>query len=233
MKTRSSITRRRFLGITAAGTGGLLTPATRHLAAAPSTPASTEGAVDHFWYRLAPEGPYIDSQRDNQAFGFGDGRVLLSEDNGRTWPHQSEFPNADNITFSCILKNGNIFFATRTKLYLSADKLKSYQQITVKDRDGSDYQPHTPRNPDQPGWYFHPLDGVHTWDVDGTEMLVWGNYCNVIGGPVPVNIYYSTDYGQTVKIAYSFGQNPRYQDQDAKSGMLLGNPQNPVICRHI
>ncbi len=203
------------------------------MAAAPSTPASTEGAVDHFWYRLAPEGPYIDSQRDNQAFGFGDGRVLLSEDNGRTWPHQSDFPNADNITFSCILKNGNIFFATRTKLYLSADKLKSYQQITVKDRDGSDYQPHTPRDPDQPGWYFHPLDGVHTWDVDGTEMLVWGNYCNVIGGPVPVNIYYSTDYGQTVKIAYSFGQNPRYQDQDAKSGMLLGNPQNLVICRHI
>ena len=29
------------------------------------------------------------------------------------------------------------------------------------------------------------------------------------GGPVPVNIYYSTDSGQTVKIAYSFGQNPK------------------------
>ena len=36
-----------------------------------------------------------------------------------------------------------------------------------------------------------------------------GDYCNVLGGAVPVNIYYSTDSGQTVKIAYSFGQNPR------------------------
>ena len=26
-------------------------------------------------------------------------------------------------------------------------------------------------------------------------MLVWGNYCNVTGGAVPVNIYYSTDNG--------------------------------------
>ena len=43
-------------------------------------------------------------------------------------------------------------------------------------------------------------------------MLVWGNYCNVRGGASPVNIYYSTDSGQTVKIAYAFGQNPHYRD---------------------
>ena len=39
-------------------------------------------------------------------------------------------------------------------------------------------------------------------------MLVWGNYCNVVGGAAPVNIYYSTDSGHTVKIAYAFGQDP-------------------------
>ena len=188
-----------------------------------------DGETEHFWYRLAPADPYIDSQRDNKAFAFRKGVILLSEDNGKTWPHTKEFPNAKNITFSCILKNGNVLFATRTKLYLSTDNLKTYKQITVQDRDGSDYLPHTPDNPNQPGWYFHPLDGVHTWDVDGREMLVWGNYCNVIGGSVPVNIYYSTDQGQTVKIAYSFGRNPRYTD----GGTPLGNPDNPVICRHI
>ncbi|MCH2115071.1 MAG: twin-arginine translocation signal domain-containing protein [Pirellulales bacterium] len=233
MKTPSPISRRRFLGNAAAGTGGVLIPGSRQSNAAPLPRAIAEGATDHFWYRFAPVGPYIDSQRDNLAFGFGEGRIYLSDDNGRTWPHRSEFSSADNITFSCILKNGNILFATRTKLYLSTDKLKSFQQITVKDCDGSKYQPHTPQNPDYPGWYFHPLDGVHTWDVDGTEMLVWGNYCNVHGGPVPVNIYYSTDHGQTVKIAYSFGQNPRYQEKDAKPETLLGNPDNLVICRHI
>ena len=81
-----------------------------------------------------------------------------------------------------ILKNGNILFATREQLFLSTDNLKTHRAIIVKNRDGSDYLPHTPQNPDQPGWYFHSLDGEHTWDVDGTEMLVWGNYCNVLGG---------------------------------------------------
>ena len=192
-----------------------------------------DGETEHFWYRLAPADPYIDSQRDNKAFAFRKGVILLSEDNGKTWPHTKEFPNAKNITFSCILKNGNVLFATRTKLYLSTDNLKTYKQITVKDQKGRDYLPHTPRDPNQPGWYFHPLDGVHTWDVDGREMLVWGNYCNVLGGPVPINIYYSTDQGQTVKIAYSFGHNPGHHDRDAKTGRPLGDPDNPVICRHI
>src|SRR3972149_5695729 len=98
------------------------------------------------------------------------------------------FPDAQSITFSCILKNG--------------------RPITVKDAGGADYIPHTPQDPDNPGWYFSPLDGVHTWDVNGVEMLVWGNYCNVRGGPSPVNIYYSTDHRQTAKITHAFGQNP-------------------------
>ena len=221
MNTQTSITRRRFLKSAAAGAGVISIAGTRHVNAA-ATPASTEGATEHFRYRLAPKGPYIDSQRDNKAFGFGAKKIFFSQDNGRTWPHTAEFPNADNITFSCILKNGNILFATRAKLYLSTDRLKSHRQIIVKNHDGSDYLPHKPQNPDRPGWYFHPLDGVHTWDVGGKEMLVWGNYCNVLGGAAPVNIYYSTDQGQTVKIAYSFGQNPR-----------LGNRDNPVICRHV
>ncbi len=221
--------RRRFLGTASAVAGGLLMPGTGKLSAA----AVDTGSTDHFWYRLAPEGPYIDSQRKYKAFGFGEGKVFLSEDNGQTWPHSTAFPNADNITFSCVLKNGNILFATRTNLYLSTDDLRTHRQIIVKDTDGSDYLPHAPLNPDRPGWYFHPLDGVHAWDVNGSEMLVWGNYCNVLGGAVPANIYYSTDQGQTVKIAYSFGPNPQFQQKGASNADLLGNPDNSVVCRHI
>ena len=208
--------------------GGLLRSGSSRLWAGP-----TAGETDHFWYRLAAEGPYVDSQRDHKAFGFGEGKVFLSEDNCLTWPHSAAFPDADNITFSCLMKNGNILFATREKLFLSPDNLTTIREIIVKDRDGDDYLPHTPQNPDQPGWYFHPLDGIHTWDIDGREMLVWGNYCNVEGGPVPVNIYYSTDSGETVKIAYSFGQNPFFQQADTDPRSFLGDRGNPVICRHV
>lgn len=222
------ISRRRFLGTAAAvGTISLL-PGDVFSAAAPR-----EGETDHFRYRLAPPGPYIDSQRDHQAFGFDAEKIYLSEDNARSWKRNLAFPDANDITFSCFLKNGNILFATQAKLFLSVDRLKSYREITVKDRDGSDYIPHTPKNPKLPGWYFHPLDGVHTWDVGGKEMLVWGNYCNVLGGPVPVNIYYSTDQGETVKLAYSFGQNPHFQEKGGDPSKLLGDPNNPTVCRHI
>jgi hypothetical protein len=64
-------------------------------------------------------------------------------------------------------------------------------------------------------------------------MLVWGNYCNVLGGAVPVNIYYSIDGGETVKIAYSFGRNPEFQEKDADPASFLGDARNPIICRHV
>ncbi len=238
MTPRQRVSRRRFLGATAATTaGGLLLPGAVGLGADSNASPPKIASTDHFWYRLQPEGPYIDSQRDNKAFGFADGKVFLSEDNGNTWPHGTAFPDVEDITFSCILKNGNILFATSAKIFLSTDNLKTYKQITVKDAGGKDYIPHTPKNPDHPGWYFNPLDGVHTWDVDGVEMLVWGNYCNVLGGAVPANIYYSTDSGQTVKVAYAFGQNPNFRDNGSrgggKTGTLLGNPDNPVIARHV
>lgn len=189
--------------------------------------------TEHFWCQLAPQGPYIDSQRDHRAFGFDKQRIYLSEDNSQTWAYSAPFPEADNITFSCLLKNGNILFATREKLFLSRDNLATLDQVIVKDFEGRDYLPHTPRNPEEPGWYFHPLDGVHTWEIDGKELLVWGNYCNVLGGPVPVNIYYSTDQGQTVKLAYSFGQNPRFQEKGVDPQSFLGDASNTVICRHV
>jgi len=231
------ITRRKFLHVTAATAGGILMADAAKLRANSMTLLSKRASTEHFWYRPQPDGPYIDSQRDNKAFGFTDRAVYLSEDNARTWPHSMAFPNAHNITFSTIFGNGNILFATRSKLYLSTDNLKTCRQITVKDASGANYIPHKPKNPEYPGWYFHPLDGVHTWDVNGVEMLVWGNYCNVLGGAVPINIYYSTDYGRTVKIAYAFGQNPGYRDNGSQgggsTGTLLGNPDNPVICRHV
>ena len=234
---RSKLTRRRLLGATAATAGGVLIRGARGRSAKPTAAPSECPSTDHFWYRPQPAGPFVDSQRDNKAFGFAEGKVFLSEDNGHTWPHGIAFPDARHIVFSCILKNGNILFSALAKLYLSTDKLKTFKQITVKGADGTDYIPHTPKNADRPGWYFHNLTGVDTWDVGGVEMLVWGNYCNVIGGASPVNIYYSADGGRTVKIAYSFGRNPGNRDNGSwgggTTGTTLGAADNPVICRHV
>ncbi len=229
---QSLLDRRKFLATTlaSASLGGGLGLGRNNLW---GTQSHAMGETDHFYYRLAPGSPYVDSQRDNRAFGFGDARIYLSEDNCETWAHSAAFPDAATITFSCLMKNGNILFATREKLFLSTDRLASIEEIIVKKVDGTDYLPHKPNAPDQPGWYFHALDGVHTWDIDGSEMLVWGNYCNVEGGPVPANIYYSINSGRTVKIAYSFGQNPDFQSPGADRKSFLGDRANPIICRHI
>lgn len=197
--------------------------------------ATITGETAHFWYRmLSTDEPYIDSQRENRAFGFKGTKIMLSDDCGKTWPHAADFAEAQNITFSVLLKNGNVLFATRERLFLSTDNLKTHREIIVKRLDGSHYHPHRPVKADQPGWYFHSLDGEHCFEVGGKEMLVWGNYCNVLGGPVPVNIYYSTDSGETVKLAYAFGQNPKFQQKDAPpDAPLLGEPNNAVIARHV
>jgi hypothetical protein len=197
--------------------------------------ALTEGETEHFYYRMpSAEEPYIDTQRGSRMFAFKGTQIMLSEDCGKTWPHVAEFPEAQNITFSVLLKNGNVLFATRERLFLSTDNLKSHREIIVKQPDGSDYLPHTPVKADQPGWFFHSLDGEHCFEFGGKEMLVWGNYCNVLGGAVPVNIYYSTDSGATVKLAYGFGRNPKFQQKGAPADApMLGNPNNKLIARHI
>lgn len=226
MHPHTPFTRRRFLAATAATS---MLPLRSRLRA-----ASGAGENEHFLYRLSPpDGPYIDSQRDHRAFAFQGGEILYSEDNGKSWARRTEFPDAANILWSTFLKNGNILFATRANLFLSTDQLATYREITVKRGDGSDYRPHTPLDPNLPGWYFHSLDGMHTWEVDGKEILVWGNYCNVAGGAVPVNIYYSTDGGETVKLAYAFGRNPKFQQKGAMPEQYIGDAENPLICRHI
>lgn len=194
-------------------------------------------STPHFWYRLQPEGLYIDSQRGRKALAHTADELLLSVDNGHTWPYRCAFPGADRLTFSHLFANGNVLFSTRTKLYLSTDNLETIRRVPVLTPGGEEYVPHTPMNPDNPGWYFHPLSGVNSWEVHGREMMVWGNYCNVLGGATPVNIYYSTDNGQTVRVAYSFGQNPYFRDDGSpgggQTGTVLGDPDNPVICRHV
>src|SRR6187401_1409335 len=127
MKAETILNRRQFVATSAAAAtvGSLVIPGVSRLRAAGAAIRETE----HFWFRGAPEGPYIDSQRENKAFGFGDGKIFLSDDNAKTWAYSAPFPDADNITFSCLLKNGNVLFATRNKLFLSTDNLRTHREV--------------------------------------------------------------------------------------------------------
>lgn len=80
--TPRQVSRRGFLAASAVAAGGALMPGTLALGAEPSSIPPDCPSTDHFWYRLQPEGPYIDTQRDNKAFGFSDDTIFLSEDNG-------------------------------------------------------------------------------------------------------------------------------------------------------
>ncbi len=224
--------RRDFLNVVATTTGGLFFSDAARLHA---EPADGVGETEHFWYKLAPEdGPWIDAQRDKRAFGFRDARIFLSDDNAKTWPHQADFADAENIQFSSLLGNGNVVFATPRQILLASNNLSVIREITVHNHDGSDYQLHQLREGEVAGWHFYSLDGIHTFQVrDLGEMLIWGNYCNVRTGPTPQNIYYSVDGGETIKIAYSFGRNPEFQHKDADPADWIGDPDNPVACRHI
>jgi len=78
------------------------------------------------WSRIGAAGPIQPCPFDRLDDVTG-GKILLPEDNARTWPHSAAFPDARKITFSHILTNGNIFFATGAKLYLSTDNLTSHK----------------------------------------------------------------------------------------------------------
>ncbi len=223
---RSRINRRTFLGITASAAGALIP--LRGLA------AGGVGETAHFLYRLAPaDGPHIDTQRGDRAFGFRGEKIYLSEDNGKTWTHEAAFPDAERILFSSLLANGRVVFATERRIFSASGDLSDLREIIPRGRDGGEYRPHALREGEVPGWYFYSLDGVHTFEVDGREMLIWGNYCNVGTGPTPQNIYYSVDGGETIRVAYSFGRNPAFQHKDADPADWLGDADNPLVCRHI
>ncbi|MDZ4849161.1 MAG: hypothetical protein SGI77_07690 [Pirellulaceae bacterium] len=229
--SRRHHSRRKFLAVSTTTFGSLLFTAPIKLRAAQ---LGVVEETEHFWYRLAPaDSPWIDTQRGGRAFGYRGGKIFLSEDNARTWTHTADFAEAENIQFSCLLRNGKVVFATARQIFIGSEDLSTIRELTVMDRRDKDYLPHKLSDGEKPGWYFYSLDGIHTFDVQGREILIWGNYANVSTGPVPANIYYSADGGETIKIAYAFGQNPAFQLKNATPDNWLGDRENPVVCRHI
>lgn len=167
MTKKDYLNRRQFIGTATAAVGGLMLPMSDSFGTNRVTSPDDYPSTPHFWYRKPFNTPYVDSQNKNMAFAFTNTEILFSDDNSHTWRYKKTFPDAKNITFSHIFNDGTVLFGSQEKLYLCEKKLKSYQGIIIKDTDGKDYLSHTPKNPDNPGWYFHTLTGADSWIING------------------------------------------------------------------
>lgn len=180
---------------------------------------------------------WIIAQRDNFAFAIKDDLLEVSIDSSETWITSLVY-DTSKIINAYIFRNGNIFFTTiDNKIFLTNYNLDEPVEKIMMDVDGvTPYTIHTPANALYPGRYFY----THKYmsDTTATDMLVFGNYCNVNFGACPVAIYCTEDFGETFKVIYKFGQNPAYRDNgtstaSSSTGTLLGDASNPIVTRHI
>lgn len=180
---------------------------------------------------------WIASQYKNMSVKLTSGRIETSVDNSENWRYTLDTSIANSIFSAKVLKNGNIlYFTNDNKIYLSDIELTTFVEKTVYESDGvTPYVFHTPVNSSFAGYYFYPLTTMEIFEE--TDLFVWGNYGNVEGGAVPSVIWYTPDFGETIKVSYKFGQNTRSTDDGTigggTGGNLLGDPTNPIVTRHI
>lgn len=119
-------------------------------------------------------------------------QIAISQDVGKTWTYT---PNVvGNIVSYHFYSDGTIQLCSPSKVWWSSDYV-TFTQATVYDHDGSVFVPYTHH-------FFNQQNSDTTMFVGDTELYVWGEY--VLENPNP-RVWYSTDYGRTVKCAFVFG----------------------------
>jgi len=190
---------------------------------------------------------HICAQRDSLKVGvlgvseeLPSDRIYWSHDNGATWVNRTwtvdDETDASLIRTFHIFRDGKMIFSTRNnRLWKSNDTLQTITEVTLQNADGTDYVYHTPVNIAYPGTYFSRWGIAESGQVNGVEMFMWGNWGNTTFEPQganPTNVYYSYG-GDSVKVAYTFGQHPSFRDNgganESTSGNLVGDPNNDSI----
>lgn len=125
--------------------------------------------------------------------------LQFSDDLGDTFT-QAENTFGD-IVYVHFFSNGTCLFATANKCYYFSD-ISDISESTLLDYDGSSYVSNCVLDFFQVGQSRNDA-----MIVGGTEIVAWGNYS--LGGDRDPNyigrVWYSSDYGQTVKCAIKFG----------------------------
>jgi hypothetical protein len=176
--------------------------------------------TSEFYYKY--ETLHTDCSRGQTVFGGSAGSIYLSKDGGLSYPYTANIPGLDRITRAYIWANGNITFATLNKLYLATDNLATVTEIIPVNYAGNSFTTQTGEA------YLELCSSPDPIVIDGHEILLIGSYCN-INYNSSSQVFYSVDNGVSFRNAYAFGQNSKYK----VNGILVGDPSNPVICRHI
>lgn len=126
--------------------------------------------------------------------------LRISPDLGKTWK-ELENPYGDLVYFH-IFSTGDMMFATTKWCYYIDSDLTVITPSEVFDYDGKMFEPEGKE-------HFYQVEDCknHIWNVDGTEIIAWGDYNLESCDPnyIP-RMWYSVNFGRTVKCAIRFDQ---------------------------
>lgn len=136
---------------------------------------------------------------DEMLINYTGNSLLLSEDEGRTYPKQLDISNVGIIKYIHLFDNGHVLIADHQKCYYSHDWV-TLNESQVFDYDGSVYIPEEYDN------FTNYRNSSEKMIIAGQEVACWGNYSTVAGVEYTdkVKVWYTADEGVTVKCCYVF-----------------------------
>lgn len=120
--------------------------------------------------------------------------IAISQNLGKTWTY---IPNTiGKIVNYHFFTDGTILLSSEKECFWTDDYL-TFNKSTILRKDGTPWT----RERDYSLNFFGQQNGDKPMFVDGQEVYVWGEYA--IGGTT-VGVWYTTDYGRTIKRAVDF-----------------------------
>ena len=189
--------------------------------------------IDQLYYKY--ETIHVDCAIHNYALANSLDRVWMSSDGGLIYDKTAKVTGLGNkLQFSRVFRNGKVIFGNNTVGYQSTAALASIEPLPFKEKDGvTDLTLY-------PGQNFNLNNVPETIFINGKELFIWSNYGNftaytspVGDGPNETNIFAMWDDDVVLKSVYKFGQNPLFTlGGTPYGGTPIGDPSNPIICRH-
>lgn len=159
--------------------------------------------------------------KDHFAIAVSDsGILMLSEDYGETYTKTIDVSSVGMIKMVHPFTDGTVLFCSDDRAYTTKDFLTFSQSVTL-DLNGTPFFPTSLDN------FSIQCKDSKNQIIDDLEVLVWGNYAhqgaNAYGA---IKLWYTTDKGKTLRIAYKFADD--VSDQEIRALHIHGVIFYPV-----